>query len=52
MPERHDLFVAVAAHGLDVLLVAPWNTLDERDGGLTRAAADMVRAVRCTRAGE
>ena len=52
VPERHDLFIAVAGHGLDVLLVAPWDTLDERDDGLTRAAAEVVRAVRRTRAGE
>ena len=52
VPDRPDLFVEMAAHGLDVRLVAPWNTLDERDDGLTRAATEVVRAVRRARAGE
>lgn len=48
VPDRRDLFVTVAGHGLDVLLVAPWDTLEERSEGLERAAAQVVRA--CTRA--
>lgn len=49
VPERHDLFVAVASHGLDVLLVAPWNSWEERADGLTRAAAEVVRRTRRSR---
>ena len=51
VPDRADLYVAIAPHGLDVLLVRPWDTLDERSDGLARAARDVVRAVARARAG-
>ena len=45
VPDGTDLFVEVAGHGLDALLVRPWNGWEERCDGLTRAAAEVVRAV-------
>ena len=44
-----ELFITVAAHGLDVTLIAPWTTGDERAEGLERAAAETVRAIRRAR---
>ena len=52
VPDGNDLFVEVAGHGLDALLVRPWNGWEERCDGLTRAAAEVVRAVARARAGE
>ena len=52
VPDGNDLFVEVAGHGLDALLVRPWNGWEERYDGLTRAAAEVVRAVARARAGE
>lgn len=47
-----DLFVAIAQHGLEVSLVAPWQDLDARSEGLMRAASEVVRACRRARAGD
>ncbi|WP_174278273.1 hypothetical protein [Sphingomonas bacterium] len=52
VPDGNDLFVEVAGHGLDALLVRPWNGWEERCDGLTRAAAEVVRAAARARAGE
>ncbi len=52
VPDDTDLFVEVAGHGLDALLVRPWNGWEERCDGLTRAAAEVVRGARRTRAEE
>ena len=52
VPDGTDLFVEVAGHGLDALLVRPWNGWEERCDGLTRAAAEVVRAVSRARAVE
>ena len=52
VPDGDDLFVEVAGHGLDALLVRPWDGgWEERCDGLTRAAAEVVRAVARARAG-
>ena len=51
VPDGTDLFVEVAGHGLDALLVRPWNGWEERCDGLTRAAAEVVRAVADVRGG-
>ena len=45
VPDGSDLFIEVAGHGLDALLVRPWNGWEERCDGLSRAAAEVVRAV-------
>ena len=46
-----ELVVTITPQGFDVSLVAPWTEADERIDGLTRAAAEVVRACRCERAG-
>ena len=51
VPDGTDLFVEVAGHGLDALLVRPWNGWEERCDGLTRAASEVVRAVADVRGG-
>lgn len=51
VPETSDLFIEVAEHGLDALLIRPWNGWQERSDGLTRAAADVVRAAIRARTG-
>lgn len=52
VPDGSDLFIKVAAHGLDALLVRPWNGWNARSDGLTRAAAEVVRRVRSARVGD
>lgn len=47
-----ELVITIAPHGLDVSLVAPWTDAEERIDGLTRAAAEVVRACRHARAGD
>lgn len=49
VPDGSDLFIEVAGHGLDALLVRPWDSWEARCDGLTRAAAEVVRAVRRAR---
>lgn len=51
VPEASDLFIEVAGHGLDALLVRPWNGWEERCDGLTRAAAEVVRVTTHARSG-
>lgn len=52
VPNGNDLFIEVAKHGLNALLVRPWNGWQERCDGLARAAAEVVRAVTSARAGD
>ena len=50
VPRDHDLFAEITSRGIDLSMVPPYDLWDERTEGLTRAAAEIVRAGRGERA--